>query len=165
MGLGSTRVNACDPTWHHGPQAPAIGLVELQIGSSRDLRQPLEDGCDWALKTDIRTFLALATRRSSIAKTSSPRLTDHGLDVPEDAALEMYGMLTDEQMAALADAEGAAIDRLFLEGMIQHHEGALEMALAVLSDGEDQRVNELANDVNVSQSAEIARMEALLSSL
>ena len=77
----------------------------------------------------------------------------------------MAGMLDAEQMAALAEAEGVEFDRLFLEGMISHHEGAVEMALDVLTGGQDQRVLELADDVNAGQSAEIARMRRMLAGL
>jgi uncharacterized protein (DUF305 family) len=96
-------------------------------------------------------------------------LVDMGLEVPDLAHGhmdgDMDGMLTDDQMAALADADGAAFDELFLTGMIQHHEGAVAMAVTVLAEGEDQRVNELASDVNATQTAEIARMESLLAGL
>lgn len=96
-------------------------------------------------------------------------LVDQGLEVPDhahgDMAGDRHGMLSDDQMAALADADGAAFDELFLTGMVQHHEGAVAMALTVLSAGEDQRVNELAGDVNATQTAEIARMESLLAGL
>ncbi|MFC6288469.1 DUF305 domain-containing protein [Nocardioides sp. GCM10027113] len=74
----------------------------------------------------------------------------------------MAGMLTDAEMEQLAAASGSEFDRLFLEGMIGHHEGALEMADHVTVEGEDFRVSELAADVSVSQAAEIGRMEELL---
>ena len=93
-------------------------------------------------------------------------LVDHDLAVPETMeGMQMQGMLSEDQMTALADADGADFDRLFLTGMIQHHEGAVAMALTVLTDGDDQRVNEIASDVNAGQSAEIARMRSLLAAL
>ena len=77
----------------------------------------------------------------------------------------MVGMLTPAQLDDLAAAQGADFDRLFLAGMIAHHEGAVQMALDVLAAGEDVRVNELAADVNAGQSAEIGRLERLLAAL
>lgn len=74
----------------------------------------------------------------------------------------MVGMLSAEQMADLAAAEGAAFDRLFLQGMIAHHRGALTMAEELLGSGEDVRVVEMATEVVASQAAEIRRMEDLL---
>jgi len=74
----------------------------------------------------------------------------------------MPGMLTDTQLDALAQARGRAFDRLFLQRMIQHHEGALTMAGTVAVDGVDLRVSELAADITLGQTAEIDRMRELL---
>ena len=74
----------------------------------------------------------------------------------------MMGMLTHAQMRRLATARGAAFDQLFLEGMIQHHRGAVEMAGDVAVDGVDLIVGEVAADVSATQSAEIDRMRELL---
>lgn len=74
----------------------------------------------------------------------------------------MPGMLTDTQLQQLGQARGRAFDRLFLQRMIQHHEGALTMAGEVAVDGADIRVAELAADITLGQSAEIQRMRELL---
>jgi len=97
-------------------------------------------------------------------------LVDRDLPEPEaDDAMAgmdgMQGMLTEDQLDALAAADGAEFDRLFLEGMIQHHEGAIAMAGTVLNQGEDVVTNELASDVSASQSAEITRMREILARL
>lgn len=76
----------------------------------------------------------------------------------------MAGMLTAEQMRRLTKARGPEFDRLFLRGMIAHHQGALTMAENVATTGADLRVSELAADVSASQAAEIDRMESLLGS-
>ena len=117
---------------------------------------------------DVRTLAGrIAAAQAPEILVMADWLVDHGLEVPDHGHEhgEMQGMLSEEQMSALADADGAAFDELFLTGMVQHHEGAVAMALTVLAEGEDQRVNELANDVNATQSAEIDRMEALLSTM
>jgi len=77
----------------------------------------------------------------------------------------MPGMLTDAEMAALADADGAAFDRLFLEGMITHHGGALEMVDDVSAAGRDETVQEFAGNVAADQIAEIDRMKDILATL
>lgn len=74
----------------------------------------------------------------------------------------MPGMLTSTQLDALARARGRAFDRMFLQRMIQHHEGALTMAGTVAVDGVDLRVSELAADITLGQTAEIDRMRELL---
>jgi uncharacterized protein (DUF305 family) len=78
---------------------------------------------------------------------------------------DMPGMLTPEQVAALEAASGAEFDRLFLEGMIQHHEGAVDMSVEVLTHGSDARAEELATDIGAGQTAEIGRLQDILDSL
>lgn len=84
------------------------------------------------------------------------------MDMGEMDMSGMPGMLTDTQLQQLGQARGRAFDRLFLQRMIQHHEGALTMAGEVAVDGVDIRVAELAADITLGQSAEIQRMRELL---
>ena len=80
----------------------------------------------------------------------------------------MAGMASAEDMALLASASGGEFDRLFLELMIKHHEGALEMVKDLLEQpgaAYDPVMFEFTNDVNTDQKAEIERMNALLASL
>lgn len=77
----------------------------------------------------------------------------------------MMGMLTESEMATLADARGQRFDRLFLEGMIQHHRGAVEMSDDLAEEGTDVLVADLAADVHLTQSSEIARMQEMLRAL
>jgi uncharacterized protein (DUF305 family) len=86
---------------------------------------------------------------------------------PGDVAL-MPGMLTPNQMAALEAASGAEFDRLFLEGMIVHHEGALDMVEDLLAEpdaAEDPILSDFLSSVVVDQTSEILRMQSLLSEL
>ena len=94
-----------------------------------------------------------------------------GHAMPDMAASDtpvMPGMLSPTQMQALAAAEGTVFDRLFLEGMIQHHQGALDMVEGLLAHpdaAEDPLLSDFANSVVADQSAEILRMQSLLSDL
>ena len=72
------------------------------------------------------------------------------------------GMLSDDEMAQLKDAKGAEFDRLFLEGMIKHHQGAIEMADMII-DSANEEAALLGKNIVESQSAEIERMRQLLS--
>ncbi|MGG5753496.1 DUF305 domain-containing protein [Zafaria sp. Z1313] len=74
----------------------------------------------------------------------------------------MDGMMTPGQLAELGSADAAAAGPLFLEQMIAHHEGAVEMARAQLDDGRDPEALELAGKVIEDQESEIALMEELL---
>lgn len=75
------------------------------------------------------------------------------------------GMLTDAEMAELEAASGREFDRLFLEGMIKHHRGAISMCSDVAGSGIDQSIQELAANIGVDQAAEIDRMQDLLAEL
>jgi uncharacterized protein (DUF305 family) len=77
----------------------------------------------------------------------------------------MPGMLTPEEMARLAAATGAEFDRLFLESMIRHHEGALVMVAELFASrggGQDTQIYEIAAGVDSDQRIEIDRMRAML---
>jgi len=77
----------------------------------------------------------------------------------------MPGMLTGEEMARLAASRGADFDRLFLEGMIKHHGGALTMVEQLFSTpgaGQEVEVFTFASDVDADQRIEIDRMAAML---
>jgi uncharacterized protein (DUF305 family) len=77
----------------------------------------------------------------------------------------MPGMLSDEQLKELDAARGPDFDKLFLKGMIQHHQGAVSMVEDLLShDGaaQDELVFKLTNDIHVDQVTEIARMQKML---
>ena len=80
----------------------------------------------------------------------------------------MPGMMTPPQMAALAAAKGPAFDRLFLEGMIRHHQGALVMVKHLFGTNGAAQTSEIfrfASDVDADQRAEIKRMQALLDAM
>ena len=75
----------------------------------------------------------------------------------------MQGMLSDEQLDALASADGATFDALFAEYMIEHHEGAVAMANDVLAQGSSPKVAELAQEIVVTQEDEIQQLRSFLS--
>ena len=80
----------------------------------------------------------------------------------------MSGMASPEQMAALAAAEGAEFDELFLTLMIAHHEGALDMTEALLDQpgsAADPILFRFVGDIDNDQSTEIERMDAILAGL
>ena len=72
------------------------------------------------------------------------------------------GMMSQGDMGALASAEGAEFDQMWLTMMIEHHEGAITMARDVQSTTEDEEVAALAAEIIAAQEAEIATMQALL---
>ncbi len=92
-----------------------------------------------------------------------------GMDMGGGAKdMRMPGILSPEQMAALDRARGSEFDRLFLQGMIQHHGGAISMVRDLWNtpgEGGDEQAFKLANDIQVDQATEIARMQLMLAAL
>lgn len=80
----------------------------------------------------------------------------------EGMDMEGMGMMSEEDMAALEASEGAEFERLFLEDMIVHHQGAIDMAETVLAEGSDPEVEELAGEIIAAQESEIEQMDSWL---
>ena len=76
----------------------------------------------------------------------------------------MDGMLSDDEMTALENATGAEFDRLFVKGMIAHHEGAIEMAQMVLNSN-NAEAKALGEAIVSSQTAQIVTLKQLLAKL
>ncbi len=88
-----------------------------------------------------------------------------GMDASGKPMALMPGMLTPEQMEALRNAKGPEFDRLFLEGMIQHHGGALTMVKDLFNSpgaGQDADLFDFATDADNTQRAEIKIMQSML---
>jgi uncharacterized protein (DUF305 family) len=80
-------------------------------------------------------------------------------------AHDMPGMMSPDEMRALADAPGGQASQLFLQQMTEHHQGAIEMAKAQVADGENAAAVELAEKISADQQAEIEEMQDLLAKL
>ncbi|MGH3352002.1 MAG: DUF305 domain-containing protein [Nocardioides sp.] len=85
---------------------------------------------------------------------------DHG-DMSSD---EMSGMMSEEDMTDLGSASGSRFDQMFLTMMIEHHEGAIEMAQTEQVDGQFPDATAMAEDIETAQTEEIRTMQALLQS-
>ena len=75
------------------------------------------------------------------------------------------GMMSEQMMADLNGATGTEAARLYLEGMIRHHQGAIEASEVELVDGAYPPALKLADEIKQGQAAEITTMQALLASL
>ena len=138
----------------------------------------------WCGSHGARKDLAILCERMVVAQRDEIALMqqwlhDRGLPVPEATSTRhrhrmpngvvhdmlMPGMLTDEEMAALDRARGVEFDRLFLIGMIKHHQGAIDMVDVLFKApgaGQEETVFKFANDVQVDQDIEINVMKDML---
>jgi uncharacterized protein (DUF305 family) len=138
--------------------------------------QALEMAALVADRTNRKELIDVAgrinTSQSDEIELMQQWLRERGEHVPEPTAHDamhtshtMAGMATPEQMAELADSDGTDFDRLFLQLMITHHEGAVTMVEELLEQpgaAYDPVLFEFVNDVTNSQSTEIERMNVLL---
>jgi uncharacterized protein (DUF305 family) len=75
------------------------------------------------------------------------------------------GMMTDEQMGQLKAATGREFDRMFLQMMITHHQGAIDMAKTEQANGSNPQAIALAKSIDTSQTAEVTQMNQMLQNL
>jgi uncharacterized protein (DUF305 family) len=143
---------------HHAQAVEMVALIPARTG-----------------RDDIR----LLGKRIDLSQVDEISMMKHWLAVrgqliPGENALHMHGamlmpgMLTPDEMTRLAAAKGTEFDRLFLEGMIKHHEGAIAMVhdlFATPGAGQDIEIFAFASDVDADQRMEIDRMGAMLNAI
>ena len=165
-------------------EASALAGMEYSLGDIQFLQgmiphhaQAKEMSALAESRTNNEAILAVAARitlsQDDEIAMMQDWLGDRGLEVTAEDAhhqsgfMRMAGMLTDEEMAALAAARGSEFDRLYLENMIQHHQGALDMVEDLLDQRgsvQDPLLYEFTSDVTSDQTSEIERMVTLLAS-
>ena len=136
---------------HHGQALTMTALVADRTGGEAMRR--LARRIEISQKDEIAIMERWLERRGEAV----PEGHHHGPLMP--------GMLTDEELARLSGAAGVEFDRLFLELMIRHHEGALVMVEDLFSSGggQEPEIFQFVSHVDADQRAEIARMRGMLS--
>ena len=144
---------------HHHQQAIEMADLAESRAESQEVK---------ALATDIE-----AAQGPEI-ETLTGWLESWGEDVPDEgmsgmdhgdmSSDDMGGMMTADEMADLDTASGAEFDQMFLTMMIEHHEGAIEMAATEQEDGSNSDAVALARKIEEDQTAEVDRMRKLLDS-
>ena len=130
----------------HHQQAVDMGT----LAETRALSQEVKD-----LASQIKAEQApeIELMKSWLDLAGAPSMMDH--------EMPMGGMLSDEEMTQLEKSTGAEFDRLYLEGMIRHHEGAISMAQMILNSNNDE-VKALGEAIVSSQTEQISYMQELL---
>ncbi|MFC3960961.1 DUF305 domain-containing protein [Nocardia jiangsuensis] len=112
---------------------------------------------------EIATMTAWLRAWGAPVPTTAGGGMDHGgTPMPEMGSGSMPGMMTDEQMSQMQAASGTEFDRMWLTGMIAHHQGAVEMARTELAQGSNPDAKALAQQIVDAQQAEITEMQGLL---
>jgi uncharacterized protein (DUF305 family) len=175
--------NAADLTFAQQMIVHHQGAVEMaDLAPSRAANQQLKDlavrikaaqGPEIEQMTGWLALWGSAMSTSTAASTTDDDAggMDHGgisgmgTSGGMSTGMAMPGMMSDTQMQELADATGADFDRLFLQLMIVHHQGAIEMADAEIAEGSNPAALALAESIETSQTAEITEMQQLLQTL
>jgi uncharacterized protein (DUF305 family) len=193
-GLGAAMAASATPIFQPGapgqPSKPITASQSVEVGRSavnpadvkfmQDMIEHHAQAVEMVELLNTRTNRAgmrllgkrIAMSQSSEIEMMHGWLARRGESAPDPNAhdmrgMTMAGMLSPQQMTTLAAAEGAEFDRLFLQGMIQHHRGALGMVHALTSTpdaGEDAALSDFLTSIVADQTAEIERMNQMLSS-
>src|SRR5713226_5736143 len=145
---------------HHAQAVEMTALMESHT-TNRELRL-LGARISHSQSEEIRFMKRWLEARGEPTEMPMPEMP--GMDMSRQPML-MPGMLTPKQMAALKKAKGAEFDRLFLTGMIQHHNGALTMVKDLFDTagaGQDAELFNFTTDVDSGQRAEIRIMQAMV---
>lgn len=156
--------------------APDVEFAQQMIVHHRGAIEMVDLAADRAQNPEIQALAEEIRAAQAEIDAMSNWLQTWGEEVPGDTgmdhgdmggmeAMDMPGMMSPEQMQQLAQAEGAAFDRTFLEMMTEHHRGAVQMAQTEQAEGENPEAIALAEQIETSQAQEIDRMQQLLQSL
>ncbi|MEP7331687.1 MAG: DUF305 domain-containing protein [Terracoccus sp.] len=104
----------------------------------------------------------ITTMTGWLTAWGQPAPTSGGHDMSQMGGAGMGGMMTDEQMQQLSAASGSAFDRMWLQMMVAHHQGAVEMSGVELRDGKNADARKLAQQIIDAQKKEITVMNQLL---
>lgn len=163
VDLSKVRFTSADVEFMQGMishHAQAIEMTELlKTHTDNEVMRKLGERIDLSQTDEIKMMQDWLTSRGQYA----PEQYAH-----HHESMMMPGMLTPEQMQRLAAARGPEFDRLFLEGMIAHHQGALTMVEELMKQpgaAQESAIFGFVSDVEADQRAEIERMSALLQAL
>ena len=108
----------------------------------------------------------IETMRGWLTQWGTPQAPSghEGHDMSGDTSMQM-GMMTEQQLEALRQAQGVDASRQFLTGMIAHHEGAVRMAQTEIDSGQSEPAVHLAHDIVETQQREIDTMKQILGTL
>ena len=139
----------------HHAQAVQMSVMAVENAANQEVKALAED---------------ISAAQGPEIETMSSWLETWGEDVPGtggdmdgmDGMEDMPGMMSSDEMDELEAASGSAFDEMFLSMMIEHHEGAIEMAQTEQADGEYPDAIDLAETIEETQTAEIEAMKELV---
>jgi len=148
---------------HH---AQAVEMADMAIAANASpavltLAQKIKA----AQNPEIETMTTWLRQWNQPVPAMTSSMSGGGHDMTGMSGMMMDGMMTQADMTRLSKAKGAEFDRLWLELMVQHHEGAVRMANDELASGKNAQAQTLARAIIASQTAEIEQMNKMLASM
>ena len=147
---------------HHAQAVEMTALIESHTKNAQ--LRILGERISRSQSDEIKFMKRWLTARNAPVEPEMSNMNMPGMDMPAHQMM-MPGMLTPKQMEALRNATGAEFDRLFLTGMIQHHNGALVMVKDLFDTagaGQDAELFNFTTEVDSGQRAEIRIMQSML---
>lgn len=165
----SAEFDNADVTFVHGMiphHRGALAMAQMADGRAEDPRVTgLANRIEAAQEPEIETMTGWLEEWGE----PLPEETDDSTGSMDHGSMDMGGTgmegMSTEDMAALEAASGPEFDRMWLEMMVIHHRGAVEMAQTEIAEGSNADAVALAEEIADSQAAEIEEMETLLAEL
>lgn len=159
----SAKFNDADVTFAQGmiphhEQAIEMAKLADSHASSPEVKQ-LAQSIESAQGPEIETMTGWLKDWGKEAPSGGNSESMPGMDMSGD---QMPGTMSDADMAKLEGASGADFDRMFLTMMIEHHNGAIEMATTEQTDGKNPDAVALAKKIITAQKAEIDKMQGMM---
>ena len=152
---------ASDMIQHH---AQANQMVDLTLG--RKLDPEVAALAEQIRTTQVREIATMADWLQGwdkpVPETIRDHANSHGGEMSSELGSELPGMMDAQEMQGLEEAKGPEFQQMWLQMMIAHHEGAIEMAQTEQADGTHQGATGMAEQVEAAQNDEIKKMQDLL---
>lgn len=156
--FNATDVSFAQGMIPHHAQAVQMADMAIEVSTDPDVIA-LAEQIKAAQSPEIEQMTAWLTEWDQTVPDPNAVMDDN---MDDAGGMMMSGMMSAADMTRLGEASGTDFDRMFLEMMILHHEGAIEMAEQELADGKYQPTKDLAQAVITGQQAEIEEMNTLI---
>jgi uncharacterized protein (DUF305 family) len=162
-GTDAAANNDADASFAHGMiphHEQALEMTRLVPERSNN-----PDVLDLAERIEDAQGPEIEQMKGLLSEWGEPHEAEGGMEGHDMGGEAMPGMMSDEEMAELETKSGKSFDILFLEMMIRHHQGAIEMAEEEVAEGSSPETIQLAQSIKSAQEAEIEEMNSLLEEL
>jgi uncharacterized protein (DUF305 family) len=161
--------NAADVTFAQemvGHHQQAIDMAKLVPSHSTNTQvKGLASQIENAQGPEIQQMTRWLGQWGATSNSAMPSMPGMSMPSSTPAMSSMPSMMSDTDMQKLQQASGAEFDKMFLQMMVSHHQGALDMAKTELANGSNVDAKALAQRIIDTQTAQITQMQHMLASM